>query len=69
REAYATAHRIAAGAPLVARWHKRFVRQLAAGAPLTEAERDEAYVCYDSEDFRRGVAAFLGRQPPDFVGR
>jgi enoyl-CoA hydratase/carnithine racemase len=69
REAYATARRIAAGAPLVARWHKRFVRQLATGAPLTEAERDEAYACYDSEDFARGVAAFLAKQPPDFVGR
>src|SRR5690606_3286427 len=28
REAYAAARRIAAGAPLVARWHKKFVRRL-----------------------------------------
>lgn len=68
-EACATARRIAAGAPLAARWHKRFLRQLASGRPLTEAERDEAYHCYDSEDFRIGVRAFLAKTVPDFVGR
>ena len=31
-EAYATARRIAAGAPLVARWHKQFLRRLAPAA-------------------------------------
>ncbi|MBX3634296.1 MAG: enoyl-CoA hydratase/isomerase family protein [Rubrivivax sp.] len=68
-EAQATAARIAAGAPLSARWHKRFLRELASGAPLTEAQRDEAYRCYDSEDFRSGVAAFLAKTPPVFAGR
>lgn len=68
-EAQATARRIAAGAPLAARWHKQFLRELASGAPLTEAQRDEAYRCYDSEDFRIGVAAFLAKQAPEFVGR
>src|SRR5581483_3773754 len=32
-EAYATARRIAAGAPLAARWHKRFIRRLDDPAP------------------------------------
>ena len=68
-EAMATAQRIAAGAPLVARWHKRFLHQLESGAPLTEADRDEAFRCYDSEDFRLGVQAFLAKTPPAFVGR
>ncbi len=68
-EAYATARRIAAGAPLVARWHKRFLRQLESGAPLSEAERDEGYRCYDSEDFRIGYRAFLAKTAPEFVGR
>jgi len=68
-EAYATARRIAAGAPLVARWHKAFVRQILAGDPLGEAVRDEGFRCYDTEDFRRGVEAFLAKRPPDFVGR
>ena len=68
-EAQATAARIAAGAPLAARWHKQFLRELAAGQPLSDAQRDEAYRCYDSEDFRIGVAAFLAKTPPAFVGR
>ena len=68
-EAYASARRIAAGAPLVARWHKQFLRELAAGTPLTEAQRDEGFRCYDSEDFRIGYRAFLAKQAPEFVGR
>ncbi len=68
-EAYATAGRIAAGAPLVARWHKRFVARLEDPAPLTETERDEGYACYDTEDFRVGYRAFLEKKKPDFKGR
>jgi enoyl-CoA hydratase/carnithine racemase len=68
-EAYAAARRIAAGAPLVARWHKQFMRELDAGAPLTEAQRDEGFRCYDSEDFRIGYRAFLAKTAPEFVGR
>ncbi|MBE0547468.1 MAG: enoyl-CoA hydratase/isomerase family protein [Rubrivivax sp.] len=68
-EAYATARRIATGAPLAARWHKQFLRQIESGAPLTDAQRDEGFRCYDSEDFRIGVRAFLAKQTPDFVGR
>ena len=67
-EAYATARRIAAGAPLAARWHKQFLRQLETRQPLTEAERDEGFACYDSEDFRIGVRAFLAKTVPEFVG-
>ena len=69
REARAAAERIAEGAPLVARWHKRFARRLADPRPLTEAERDECFDCFDSEDFRVGYAAFLAKQKPRFVGR
>ncbi len=68
-ESYATARRIAAGAPLVARWHKQFLRQLDSGMALTEADRDEGFRCYDTEDFRIGVQAFLAKTPPEFVGR
>ncbi|MBX3603997.1 MAG: enoyl-CoA hydratase/isomerase family protein [Piscinibacter sp.] len=69
REAMACAQRIAAGAPLVARWHKQFLRELAAGGPLTEAQRDEGFRCYDSEDFRIGYRAFLAKTVPEFTGR
>ena len=68
-EALATARRIAAGAPLAARWHKRFLRELDSGQPLSEAQRDEAFRCYDSEDFRIGINAFLSKATPRFTGR
>jgi len=68
-EAMRTAERVASGAPLVARWHKRFVRRLLQPGELTEAERDEAYDCFDTEDFRIGYRAFLAKQTPVFAGR
>jgi enoyl-CoA hydratase/carnithine racemase len=68
-EAYATARRLADGAPLVARWHKKFMRRLHDPAPLTEAELDEGYACYDTEDFRAGYRAFLAKSKPGFKGR
>jgi enoyl-CoA hydratase len=68
-EAYATARRIADGAPLAARWHKRFINRLGDSQPLTEAERDESYACYDTEDFRIGYRAFLAKKKPEFKGK
>jgi enoyl-CoA hydratase len=68
-EAYATARRIADGAPLVARWHKKFIHRLLEPQPLTAAERDEGYACFDTADFREGVAAFLAKRKPQFTGR
>ena len=68
-EARAAAQRIADGAPLVARWHKKFARRLADPRPLSEAERDECFDCFDTEDFRTGYAAFLARRKPEFRGR
>ncbi len=68
-EALAAAQRIAAGAPLVARWHKRFIRRLQARAPLAADELNESYACFDSDDYREGLAAFLGRREPRFQGK
>ena len=68
-EAYATARRIADGAPLVNRWHKKFVRRLESGEKLTDADVKENYACYDTEDFKAGVAAFLAKKKPEFKGR
>ena len=69
KEAYAAARRIADGAPLVARWHKKFIRRLLDPRPLTAEERDECYACFDTEHLRTGVAAFLAKRKPEFSGR
>jgi len=68
-EAYATARRIAEGAPLVHRWHKKFIRRLEQGKPITPAEADEGFLCFDTRDFQIGYRAFLAKQKPAFEGR
>jgi enoyl-CoA hydratase/carnithine racemase len=68
-EARATAQRIAEGAPLAARWHRKFARRLADPRPLSAAEEDECFDCFDTEDFRAGYAAFLAKTKPEFRGR
>jgi enoyl-CoA hydratase/carnithine racemase len=68
-EAYATARRIGDGAPLVARWHKQFMRRQFDPAPLTEQEKDESYLCYDTEDFHIGYNSFLEKTKPVFKGK
>ncbi len=60
---------IVEGAPLVARWHKKFADRLMDPLPLTAAEHDESFDCFDTEDFRIGSAAFLGKTKPVFTGR
>jgi enoyl-CoA hydratase len=68
-EAFATARRIAAGAPLVARWHKAFLDRLESPEPLRQEEMKEGYACYATEDYRIGTRAFLAKETPCFVGR
>ena len=68
-EAYALARRIADGAPLVNRWHKQFIERLAVTAKLSKKEWDEGFACFDTQDYKEGVAAFLAKRKPDFKGR
>jgi enoyl-CoA hydratase len=68
-EVYETARRIAEGAPLAARWHKKFVRRLLEPKPLREDELDESFDCFGTEDFRIGYRAFLEKKKPQFKGR
>ncbi|TAH40786.1 MAG: enoyl-CoA hydratase/isomerase family protein [Betaproteobacteria bacterium] len=68
-EVAACAARICAGAPLVARWHKQWVKRLMSGAPLSDAEKRAAFDFLATDDYREGIAAFLGKRKPVFRGR
>jgi len=68
-EAFAAARRIADGAPLVNRLHKRMIRRLEQAGALSERDIADSYAVYGSADFRAGVAAFIAKTRPIFEGR
>jgi enoyl-CoA hydratase/carnithine racemase len=66
--AYESARRIAASAPLAARWHKKFINRLTDSAPLSAYEREECFACFGTADFQEGYRAFLAGRTPRFRG-
>jgi len=61
--------RIIQGAPLSARWHKKFIRRLADPRPVTPEENSESFECFNTQDYRIGCAAFLLQDRPLFKGK
>ena len=52
------------------RWHKQFVQWLTPQpAPLTEAEIEENFAYFATEDYRIGMQAFRDRKKPQFKGK
>lgn len=61
--------RIAAGAPLAARWHKAIATRALDPRPLDEAERRQPFLSCDTADYHEGVRAFLAKRRPVFEGK
>lgn len=68
-EVNASAHRIIAGAPLVNRWHKRFIKRLSRIKDVMPAELDECYDFLETEDYAEGIDAFKNKRKPSFSAK
>ncbi|MGL4409271.1 MAG: enoyl-CoA hydratase/isomerase family protein [Zoogloea sp.] len=68
QETNATVQRILKGAPLVARWHKQWVRRLQTGHALSLEEKRAAFDFLGTADYQEGLTAFLAKRSPIFKG-
>lgn len=69
-EVESAVRRITEAAPLVNRLHKKMIRRLAPlPVALTEAEIEENFAYFNTEDYRIGYDAFLKKKKPKFIGK
>ncbi|WP_340118390.1 enoyl-CoA hydratase-related protein [Pelagibius sp. 7325] len=68
-EAAAMVERIAAGAPLTARWHKRLAKQALRPEISTAEDWREPLLPCETADYREGIRAFLAKEKPTFGGK
>jgi enoyl-CoA hydratase/carnithine racemase len=68
-EAMALARRIAEGAPLSARFHKRALQRLRGPLPITPEEAAAVNDFILTADFQNAYRAFLAKRKPAFEGR
>jgi enoyl-CoA hydratase/carnithine racemase len=67
-EVLAACRRIAQGAPLVAREHKKWIRRLSNGTPPNREEKVASLALVESADYREGLDAFFAKRRPEFKG-
>ena len=68
-EAYRSAELICEGAPMVARWHKQFAREILKTGKVSNKLNNLGYKCYDTEDFQIGYKSFLTKIKPKFKNK
>ncbi|PKR57398.1 enoyl-CoA hydratase/isomerase family protein [Thalassospira lohafexi] len=68
-EVATTANRIAGGAPITQRLHKKMINRLRQGGAIDAREFDDGYRAFDSADFKEGYTAFLEKRKAVFSGK